>query len=292
MGFNIKNFGIKSMDVELARTFLDVVRSGSLVASAERLHITQTAVTARLKSLESQLDCRLFVRNRAGASLTEAGERFVNYATQIVQLWEKAKYDVPLPDAKTEAIVIGGELALWNPLLLNWISELRASHHDLAIKVETAEASSLINRVSNGVLDIAVVYRPEYLPGLKIELLLEEKLIMVASTVAADPYVYVDWGPTYEKQHDSAFPGKRRAGLSIDFGLLALEYLLSHSGSGYFRARVVQRYIKEKKLALVAKAPEFTYPIFVVYRDNDHRATLDNTIKSLRDTAKRNDIWR
>lgn len=280
------------MDIELARTFLDVVRSGSLIASAERLHITQTAVTARLKSLETQLDCRLFVRNRAGASLTEEGERFVDYATQIVQLWEKAKYDVPLPEAKTEAIVIGGELALCNPLLRNWVAELRASHHELAIKVETAEASSLINRVSNGVLDIAVVYRPEYLPGLKIELLLEEKLIMVAAATSADPYVYVDWGPAYEKQHDSAFPGKRRAGLSIDFGLLALEYLLNHSGSGYFRARVVERYIEEKKLTVVANAPEFTYPIFVVYRDNDVRETVHQAIQNLRDTVQQKDIWR
>lgn len=280
------------MDIELARTFLDVVRSGSLVASAERLHLTQTAVTARIKNLEAQLDCRLFVRNRAGASLTEEGERFVSYATQIVQMWEKAKYDVPLPETKTDSIVIGGELALWNPLLLNWISELRSCHNKLAIKVETAEASSLINRVSNGVLDIAVVYRPEYLPGLNIELLLEEKLIMVAAATSPEPYVYVDWGPTYEKQHDSAFPGKRRAGLSIDFGLLALEYLLNHSGTGYFRARVVQRYIEEKKLLLIPNAPEFTYPIFFIYRNNDNRAAIHDSIKSLRSIILRTDIWR
>lgn len=84
------------MDIELAKTFLDIVRSGSLVGTAERLHVTQTTVTARVKNLESQLGCQLFVRNRAGASLTPEGERFVTYATQIVQLWENAKYDVPL----------------------------------------------------------------------------------------------------------------------------------------------------------------------------------------------------
>lgn len=280
------------MDIELARTFLDVVRSGSLIASAERLHITQTAVTARLKSLEAQLDCRLFVRNRAGAALTEEGERFVNYATQIIQLWEKAKCNVPLPEATTNTVVIGGELALWNPLLLHWIAALRSSYQDLAIKVETADASTLIDCVSKGVLDIATVYRPEYHPGLKFELLLEEKLIMVASAISADPYIYVDWGPAYEKQHDAAFPGKRRACLSMDFGLLALEYLLNHSGTGYCRARVTQRHIEEKKLTLVTNAPEFTYPIFAVYRDNETREPVHDAIKSLRDTAHRKDIWR
>ena len=279
------------MDIELAKTFLDIVRSGSLVATAERLHVTQTTVTARVKNLESQLGCQLFVRNRAGASLTQEGERFVSYATQIVQLWENAKFDVPLLAAKADTIAIGGEMTLWNPLLLNWITELRTSFESLAIKVETGKADSLIDAVHKGGLDIAVVYRPEYLPGLKIELLLEEKLIMV-SAASPEPYIYVDWGPVYEQQHDSAFPGKRRAELSIDFGLLALEYLLQRSGTGYFRARVVQRYIEEKKLFPVPNAPEFTYPIYAIYRDSDSSETVHNAIKNLQALAQQKIIWR
>ena len=55
------------MDIDLARTFLEIVRTGSFVAAAERLHVTQTTITARVQNLEQQLDCRLFVRNRAGA---------------------------------------------------------------------------------------------------------------------------------------------------------------------------------------------------------------------------------
>ncbi len=279
------------MDIELAKTFLDIVRSGSLVATAERLHVTQTTVTARVKNLESQLGCQLFVRNRAGASLTPEGERFVTYATQMVQLWENAKYDVPLPAAKTATIAIGGEMALWSPLLLNWITDLRASFDSLAIQVETGKADSLIQCVHKGVLDIAVVYRPEYLPGLKIELLLEEKLIMVSAT-SSDPYIYVDWGPVYAQQHDSAFPGKRRAELSIDFGLLALEYLLQGSGTGYFRARVVQRYIEEKKLLPVPNAPEFTYPIYVIYRDSDAPDIVHQAVERLRAISQQKIIWR
>src|SRR5690625_7782267 len=58
------------MDIELARTFLEIVRTGSFMAAAERLHVTQTAVTARLQNLQGQLGCRLFVRNRSGAPLS------------------------------------------------------------------------------------------------------------------------------------------------------------------------------------------------------------------------------
>jgi DNA-binding transcriptional LysR family regulator len=279
------------MDIELARTFIDIVRSGSLVATAERLHLTQTAVTARVKNLEAQLGCQLFIRNRAGASLTAEGLRFVDYATQLIQVWDKAKFDLSLPEENTDSVTIGGEIALWNPLLLNWVSYLQNFHGDMAITVETGEAASLINRVNNGVVDIAVVYRPEYMPGLKIELLLEEKLIMVRTPASAMPYVYIDWGPTFRKQHDAALPGKARTSLSMDFGLLALQYLLRHQGSGYFRARVVESYIEEGRLERVTHAPEFTYPIYVICRDNDNSDTTQTALRSLREAAVHGIVW-
>ena len=83
------------MDIELARTFLVIVRSGSFVAAAEQLCVTQTTVTARVKNLEAQLKCPLFVRNRAGASLTIHGEHFVPYAHQLLQTWEAARSTLP-----------------------------------------------------------------------------------------------------------------------------------------------------------------------------------------------------
>jgi len=279
------------MDIELARTFIDIVRSGSLVATAERMHLTQTAVTARVKNLEAQFGCQLFIRNRAGASLTPEGQRFVDYATQLIQVWDKAKFDLSLPEENSDSLTIGGEIALWNPLLLNWVSYLQNFHGDMAITVETGEAASLINRINNGVVDIAVVYRPEYMPGLKIELLLEEKLIMVRTPASAVPYVYIDWGPTFRKQHDAALPGKARTSLSMDFGLLALQYLLRHQGSGYFRARVVESYIEEGRLERVTHAPEFTYPIYAICRDNDNSDTTQAALKSLRETAVKGIVW-
>ena len=83
------------MDIELARTFLVIVRCGSFIAAAEQLCVTQTTVTARIKNLEAQLHCSLFVRNRAGASLTVHGEHFVHYAHQLVHTWEAARTALP-----------------------------------------------------------------------------------------------------------------------------------------------------------------------------------------------------
>ena len=86
------------MDIELARTFLAIVRCGSFIAAAEQLCVTQTTVTARVKNLEAQLNCALFVRNRAGASLTVHGERFVHYAHQLLHTWDAARAALPFPE--------------------------------------------------------------------------------------------------------------------------------------------------------------------------------------------------
>lgn len=64
-----KIFYLKSMDINLARTFLEVAARGSFIVAAERLHLTQTAVSARIRILEEQLGRRLFVRNKAGHAL-------------------------------------------------------------------------------------------------------------------------------------------------------------------------------------------------------------------------------
>lgn len=88
------------MDISLARTFLEVAASGSFIAAAERLNLTQTAVSARIRTLEQCLGRSLFVRNKAGARLTPAGERFKRHAATLVQVWERARQQVALPSGR------------------------------------------------------------------------------------------------------------------------------------------------------------------------------------------------
>lgn len=52
------------MDISVARTFLEVVKTGSFVGAAANLNLTQTAVSARIRVLEDQLDRPVFIRWR------------------------------------------------------------------------------------------------------------------------------------------------------------------------------------------------------------------------------------
>ena len=279
------------MDIELARTFLEIVRHGSLAAAAEKLHVTQTAITARVQKLETRLGSTLFVRNRAGARLTANGEAFVVYANQLVETWEAARRDLPLPEGYHNVLHIGGEVSLCNPLMLSWAGELRERIPSHALRLEIRDGENLLRQLELGVLDAALVFQPEYWPRLQVEQVLEEKLVLVRLVARPDPYVYIDWGPDFRRQHDAALPDKAKAALSFNLGPLALQFILEHGGSGYFRTRVVQSYLESGVMEKVPKAPEFNYPTYLVYSRDRDSATLQQAFELLREVIKNDDDW-
>ena len=169
------------MDLELARTFLAIVESGSFVRAAERLHVTQTAVSARIRSLETQLGRSLFTRNKAGASLTPAGEQFLDYAPTLIQVWERAKHQVAIPKGRRVVMTVGAELSMWDPLLVRWLVWMKRKAPDIALRTEVEVPEELMRRIAEGLLDMAIMYRPQTLPGLTVERLFEEKLILVST---------------------------------------------------------------------------------------------------------------
>lgn len=258
------------MDINLARTFLEIVETRSFLRAAERLHVTQTSVSARVRTLEELLGRKLFVRNKAGAALTPAGEQFLPHATTLVQVWERARHQVAVPAGRRAVLAVGCEISLWDPLLLQWLLWMRAAAPHLAIRTEVGFPQDLLDKVAGGVLDLAIVYAPQQRPGLRIELLIEEKLVMVTTSKrghAPRPadYVYVDWGPEFAEQHGLAFPELSNAGVMAGLGPLGREYLLAAGGTGYFRLDMVRSHLESGRLYRVPDAPEFLYPAYAVY---------------------------
>lgn len=279
------------MDINLARTFLEIVSCHSFAQAAERLHVTQTAISARVKTLEELLGRTLFVRNRAGASLTSAGEQFVRHAMTMVQVWERARQQMAVPPGRRALVTVGCEISLWDPLMLDWLLGMRDSAPDLALRTEVGVAEDLLERVANGTLDIVVAYAPRQRPGLRIELLIEEKLVLVTTAPGSQApqmadYVYVDWGSEFAAQHSLAFPELSSVGVSSSLGPLGLGYLLAVGGAGYFRQNVVRNHLKEGRLHRVAGAPEFLYPAYAVYAADADMAVLEPALAVLRLAAK------
>jgi len=278
------------MDIAAARTFLEIVKTGSFVRAAANLNITQTAVSARIRVLEDQLDRDLFVRNKAGARLTAAGDQFLHYATTLVQVWERALHQVAMPAGREKVVMVGGEHSLWNPLLLDWLVWMRSECTDVAIRAQIDVADRLIDQVQEGVLDLALVYAPPHRTGIVTELLIDEKLVAVSTDPErGDPsshdYVYVDWGSEFRNSHHAAFPNAPSSVLSVNHGPLAMEYILAVGGSGYFRMEAARPHLDSGRLRLIEGMPIFSYSVHAVYSAKADEKLMDRVRTGLRAVA-------
>ena len=257
------------MDTELARTFLTVVTAGNFINAADRLHVSQSTVSTRIHTLENQLGCILFVRNKAGTTLTPAGRRFQRHAATLVRTIEQA-HDIGIPEGFSGALVIGGRIGLWEEFLVQWLRLMNQARPEISIRAESAIERELMQALVEGRMDIGVMYTPQSRPGLKVEQLFEENLILVSTHPNGKPepqpgYVYVDWGPEFYARHTACFPSFGGPSLTANIGWLGLQHILENGGSGYFPRRIVQPYLKSKRLNLIAGAPEFSIPVYVVY---------------------------
>ena len=132
------------MDLELMRTFLELNRTRHFGRVADALHITQAAVSSRLKSLERQLGVTLFERSRRDMRLTPEGARLVRHAERLIAAWRAARQEVSLA-AAGEQLVIGGSLRLWDVLLQRWVHDLRRHFPDLAIIADSQTPDYLLD---------------------------------------------------------------------------------------------------------------------------------------------------
>src|SRR3954468_14811200 len=191
---------VRGMDIELARTFLEIVSTGSFIRASEKLNVSQTTVSARVRNLEQQIGRALFIRHKGGASLTPAGQQFLRHAPMFVQLWQRTLHQVAVPPGRRAVLTVGSEVSLWQPLLLDWVRWMRRSLPDIALRVHVDVPKDLIDQVASGMVDVAIMYAPQHRPGLKIDLLREEKLVLLTTSPDGHlqdgtDYVYMDWGP-------------------------------------------------------------------------------------------------
>lgn len=275
------------MDIAAARTFLEIVKTGSFVRAAANLNITQTAVSARIRVLEQQLERQLFIRNKAGARLTTAGEQFLPHATTLVQVWERARHQVGVPAGRDTVVSIGAEHSVWNPLLLDWLVWMRRECPDVAIRAHIDAADRVVEQVQEGGLDLAIVYAPPHRTGLITEVLVEETLVPVTADLdrsepSFDDYVYVDWGSEFQISHQAAYPEAASPALLVNDGPLALEYILAVGGTGYFRMTAVRPHLDNGRLRLIEDRPKFSYSVHAVYSGQTDRNLIERVRAALR----------
>ncbi len=141
-------------------SFLTIAQLGSFAAAAERLHVTQSTISARIQELEEDLGVELFDRSLRRVHLTLKGRELLIYAEQVSTLFSEIKEQIGSNKSLTGILRIGvAEL-----VAISWLPKfarlVRDQYPGIVMEFEVGLNPFLVDGVRSGELDIAIVAGP------------------------------------------------------------------------------------------------------------------------------------
>lgn len=138
-------------------SFLTIAQLGSFAAASERLHVTQSTISARIQELEENLGVTLFDRTQRRVHLTLKGRELLVYAEQVSLLFSEIKEKIGSSESLTGLLRIGVVELVAISWLPDFARALKAKYPGLVIEFEVALNPFLVDGVRSGDLDIAIV---------------------------------------------------------------------------------------------------------------------------------------
>lgn len=156
----------EQLSVESLQAFVAVVDTGSFSAAAERLHLTQPAISKRIQSLEATLERPLFERQGRRVHPTEVAERLLPEAREILARLRAIGQQIADLDASVRGRI---RLATSHHIALHRLpaplAALRANHPGLELELAFMDSEAGIEAVLHGDADLALATLPEELPA-------------------------------------------------------------------------------------------------------------------------------
>jgi LysR family nitrogen assimilation transcriptional regulator len=171
-----------SLNFKTLRSFITAVDACSLSAAALKLDIAQPALSHQIASLEKHFQQRLLIRSNAGVTPTAAGHELYRHASVILQQLEQAERDVAgRGDALSGTVCVG--LATYSTtsiLSTPLLTAVREKYPDIQLFINDNFGLVLSEMVMAGRMDMALIYAPQEIKGVRLEPLLVEELFLIA----------------------------------------------------------------------------------------------------------------
>ena len=276
------------MQIKLIQTFLDLCETHSFNRTAERLAVTQSTVSGRIRALERNLGHRLFTRSRAGTELTTEGLRFAPHARALLHAWTEARHAVG-----DSGGVLTMRIGIQSDLVMIHFSELigdfRAALPDTAFLFEADYSAQMCSDLMTGAEDFAILFSPRYHPDVHFETIGEITYIMVSTQadrladVRPETYIMPHYSYAMPALHATLHPHLSTASLSIGQNTAMVALLRSIGGTAYVLRGSAEELVRDGLCRLVADAPPIPQPIFAgVNVRNRHRSAHRRLLQIVR----------
>lgn len=157
----------KYMDInfEYYKIFYYVAKYGNITKAAAALGSNQPNVTRIMKLLESQLNCRLFIREARGVSLTEEGERLYSHVEIACRHLQNGQEEIyRLGSLQCGTVEIGVTETALHLFLLHKLRGFKAEYPAMRIRIHNHATPEILKQLISGRLDFAVITMPFELP--------------------------------------------------------------------------------------------------------------------------------
>lgn len=172
----------RPMDLVFVESFYWVATLKSVSRAAKRVHISQPAMSARIRVLETELGASLLDRRVKRVRLTLAGQQFLQNAERLLEHWRTIK-DAVRPGVEERASLrIGVIESVLHSWLVPWLERLRAERPNLEVELTVETTPVVVDLARRGVTDIAVATLPVETAGFQTRALPSMPMVFVGAS--------------------------------------------------------------------------------------------------------------
>ena len=168
------------MDLKQLEYFVRVAELGSFTRAAQVLGVAQPALSRQVRLLEVELRQNLLTRNGRGATPTEAGQVLLEHGRGILHQVERAREELGrVRSGLSGRVALGLPPSVARVLAVPLTRAFRQQLPQAQLSISEGLSTAMQENLMNGRLDIAVLYKPSPLPGIELQALVEEELLLV-----------------------------------------------------------------------------------------------------------------
>jgi DNA-binding transcriptional LysR family regulator len=169
------------VNLRFVEAFYWVATLKSVTRAAEKLFLTQSAMSSRIAALEEELGVLLLDRRDKQFRMTTAGTRFLVYAQRLLELQREAKAEMGSGEALAVSLRIGAIESVLHAWLIPWMEQLRTQHPALELELSVETTPILLEQMRRGTLDLAFAAQPTVSDGVRARALPSMEMVFVGS---------------------------------------------------------------------------------------------------------------
>jgi DNA-binding transcriptional LysR family regulator len=170
------------MDVRQLEMFRAVAEEGAFTRAADRLHVSQSAISRQIQLLEVELGTMLLHRTGRGVSLTSHGELLLTTANRINREIQDAVSQISDTLALQRGLLsLGGGMTVSLYILPKLLRKFRSLYKNVDLRIRTGEADFLLRLLRTGQVDLALLTLPIVADDLEVRPVLKEEMVVVTS---------------------------------------------------------------------------------------------------------------